>query len=136
MPPIDPATTPAPRSPAMRFSSVGEFYPYYLGEHRNGVCRALHVIGSLTVLALIATAIVARDPWLLLATPIAGYGFAWIGHFGFEKNKPATFQYPFLSLACDWLMLAEILTLRLPLLGDLPAGRWKALRQRQIEGST
>ncbi|MFL6648858.1 MAG: Mpo1-like protein, partial [Sulfurifustaceae bacterium] len=47
--------------------------------------------------------------WLLLVLPFAGYGFAWVGHFGFEKNKPATFEYPFYSLACDFVMFRDML---------------------------
>jgi len=42
--------------------------------------------------------------------PVIGYGFAWVGHFGFEHNKPATFQYPFYSLMGDWVMLKDFLT--------------------------
>jgi len=48
-----------------------------------------------------------------LAMPLAGYGFAWIGHFFFEKNKPATFTYPLYSLAGDWVMYKDILTGRI-----------------------
>lgn len=112
---------------AMEFSGIREFYPYYLGEHRNGPCRLLHVIGSLGVLAIITVAIATQTWVLLIAAPIMGYGCAWIGHFGFEKNRPATFRYPFLSLACDWIMLAEILSFRIPLFGDLPEGRYREL---------
>lgn len=41
---------------------------------------------------------------------INGYAFAWIGHFFIEKNRPATFQYPFKSFLCDWIMLFYVLT--------------------------
>jgi hypothetical protein len=91
------------------FSSFREFYPYYLSEHRNPACRRLHFAGSTLVLLVIAVAIVARDArWLWLA-PLAGYGFAWIGHFVFEKNRPATFRHPLYSLAGDWVMYWQIL---------------------------
>ncbi|HEY7006707.1 MAG TPA: DUF962 domain-containing protein, partial [Sphingomicrobium sp.] len=56
-----------------------------------------------------------RNPWWLLAAPVAGYGFAWIGHFFFEKNRPATFSYPFYSLLGDWVMFADILRRRVSL---------------------
>ena len=78
-----------------RYASFAEFYPFYLGEHAHPVCRRLHVVGSTLVLAIIV-AVITRivSPWALLALPLVGYGFAWIGHFYFEKNKPATFKYP------------------------------------------
>ena len=40
---------------------------------------------------------------------IPGYAFAWIGHFIFEKNRPATFQHPFYSLMGDFVMLKDFL---------------------------
>lgn len=96
-----------------RFRSFAEFYPYYLAEHSNPVCRRLHYVGSLLVLALLGYAIVTRQWLLLLAVPVVGYGFAWIGHFVFEKNRPATFQYPLYSLMGDWVMLKDAFTGRI-----------------------
>ena len=91
------------------FASFREFYPYYLGEHRNRTCRRLHFIGSTLVIATMVAAAWAHQPlWLLLA-PVAGYGFAWIGHYGFEKNRPATFRHPLYSLLGDWVMFADVL---------------------------
>ena len=98
-----------------RFTSFAEFYPFYLAEHRNRTCRRLHFVGSLLVLAILAYAL-ASGQWLwLLAMPVAGYGFAWVGHFVFEKIRPATFQYPLYSFMGDWVMLRDMLTGRLPL---------------------
>jgi hypothetical protein len=74
-----------------RIATFREFWPYYVREHAKPVTRALHFIGSTIVLALVAAALVTGRFWLLALTPVAGYGFAWIGHFGFEKNRPATF---------------------------------------------
>lgn len=91
------------------FGSFDEFYPYYLAEHSNRNCRRLHFVGSWLVLAVLAWAMVSRNPWWLLATPLIGYGFAWVGHFVFEKNRPATFKYPAWSLAGDWVMFKDIL---------------------------
>jgi hypothetical protein len=90
-----------------RFESFAQFYPYYLSEHRDAVCRRMHVIGSALVLVVLATAILGDRPWLLLAVPIIGYGFAWIGHLIFEKNRPATFTHPLYSLMGDWVLFAE-----------------------------
>ncbi|MCE5233022.1 MAG: DUF962 domain-containing protein [Mizugakiibacter sp.] len=91
------------------FASFREFYPYYLSEHANRTCRRLHFAGSCVVLAVVALAALRGDArWLLLA-PLAGYGFAWVGHFAFEKNRPATFRHPLWSLAGDWVMFWQIL---------------------------
>lgn len=90
------------------YPTLKEFWPFYLSQHRNATNRTLHFIGSTGVLALIVAAF--WQPFLLLATPVCGYGFAWVGHFFVEKNRPATFTYPFKSLASDWIMYFYILT--------------------------
>jgi hypothetical protein len=96
-----------------RFSSFAEFYPYYLQEHSNDICRRLHYVGSLLVLSIFVYALSQQQWHLLWLMPLAGYGFAWVGHFVFEKNKPATFKYPFYSLLGDWVMLKDALTGRI-----------------------
>ena len=92
-----------------RFTSFAQFYPYYLGEHSNPSCRRLHFVGTTLVIALLAYTIASGKWILLLAVPFAGYGFAWIGHFFFEKNRPATFQHPFYSLLGDFVMYRDML---------------------------
>lgn len=93
-----------------RYQSFAEFYPFYLSQHENRTCRRLHVIGSVCVLALLGYAVATQSwAWLLLL-PVVGYGFAWVGHFRFERNKPATFQYPLYSLMGDWVMFWQTLT--------------------------
>ncbi|WP_371193704.1 Mpo1-like protein [Glaciecola sp. SC05] len=91
------------------FNSFSEFYPYYLAEHANATCRLLHFIGSCCVLALIAAVITTRMYTLLWFVPLIGYGFAWVGHFFYEHNKPATFKHPFYSFLGDWVMFKDIL---------------------------
>ena len=91
------------------FASFRDFYPYYLGEHTNRVCRRLHFVGSCVVLLVLVFALLTRDAWWLLLAPVAGYGFAWFGHFVFEKNRPATFKHPLYSLAGDWVMFWDVL---------------------------
>lgn len=93
-----------------RFASFRDFYPFYLSEHANRMSRRLHFIGSCGVLVLIAVAIVNANAWWLLGALVCGYGFAWIGHFFFEKNRPATFKHPIYSLMGDWVMFWHILT--------------------------
>ncbi|GAA0340943.1 DUF962 domain-containing protein [Bowmanella denitrificans] len=95
------------------YQSFREFYPYYLKEHRNLICRRLHFIGSWLVLALLAYSLLSGVLWTLLLVPLVGYGFAWVGHFFFEHNKPATFRYPLYSLMGDWVMFKDILLGRL-----------------------
>ena len=98
-----------------RYTSFREFYPFYLSEHANRTCRRLHFAGSLLVLAIILLAMATADArWLWLA-PVAGYGFAWAGHFFFEKNRPATFTHPLYSLLGDWAMFWDILNGRVRL---------------------
>ena len=84
-----------------RYASFREFYPFYLSEHANRTSRRLHFIGSCGVLVLVVVAIMQRDPWWLLGALACGYGFAWVGHFVFEKNRPATFRHPLYSFMGD-----------------------------------
>ncbi len=86
------------------YQSFKTFYPYYLSEHQNLTCRRLHVLGSFLVLICLFVAIIRMNGWLLLLMPVIGYGFAWVGHFFFEKNRPATFTYPLFSFWGDWVM--------------------------------
>lgn len=96
-----------------KFSSFSEFYPYYLEEHSNPTCRRMHYTGSLLVIAVVLYALVTAKFAMLLLVPVIGYGFAWLGHFLFEKNRPATFKYPLWSLMGDWVMLKDMLTGRI-----------------------
>jgi len=92
-----------------KYTTLKEFYPYYLTEHLNATCRILHFIGTSIVLIVFLWSLSTQTWWLLWLIPIIGYGFAWVGHFFFEKNKPATFQYPLYSLASDFIMFKDIL---------------------------
>ncbi len=103
----------------MRFDSFQEFYPFYLSQHRHPVTRALHVLGLLAVLALIILTAMTRRWWLLALIPVTGYGLAWVGHFFFEKNRPATFQYPLYSLRGDLVLFKDVLTGKVKILAIL-----------------
>lgn len=94
---------------AMAFNSFQDFYPYYLAEHANRTSRRLHVIGTCGALSQLVLVIVLLEPVLALSAVLTGYGFAWVGHFIFEKNKPATFRYPLYSLRGDFTMAVEVL---------------------------
>jgi hypothetical protein len=83
--------------------SYSEFWPFYVSQHLNPINRRLHFVGTSGVMVLLLAALTLSWKFLLL-TPLAGYGFAWVGHFFFERNKPATFQYPVWSLIGDFHM--------------------------------
>jgi hypothetical protein len=91
-----------------RFANFAEFYPFYLSEHANRVSRRLHFTGTSGVIACVATALVSGNRWWFLAAVVCGYGFAWVGHFFFEHNRPATFRHPIYSLIGDWVMYFDI----------------------------
>ena len=94
-----------------QYSSFKDFYPFYLGEHANLTCRRLHFVGTSGVVVIAALVIAQVLPLVSIwVIPILGYGFAWVGHFFFEKNRPATFKYPFYSLLGDWVMYKDMLT--------------------------
>ncbi len=93
--------------------SFAEFWPYYLREHRQSGTRTLHLVGTTLSLLLLLAAVLRGRPALLLGALVVGYGFAWVGHFAIEHNRPATFRYPLWSLAADWKMWALALSGRL-----------------------
>ena len=95
------------------YASFREFYSFYLSEHHDRTCRRLHFIGSTLVLLLFVAACATQSWWWLLGLPVLGYGFAWVGHFFFEHNKPATFTHPLYSFVGDWVMWAQMLSGRI-----------------------
>lgn len=97
----------------MKFKSFSEFYPFYLREHSNLMCRKLHFVGTCSVISLLLLFFFTGNVMTLALLPVVGYGFAWIGHFIFEKNRPATFRHPIYSLLGDFRMFWDILTGRI-----------------------
>ena len=93
-----------------KFKSFQEFYPYYLSEHTNKTNRILHFIGTTIIIILLAFLILTKNIRMIWLCPLIAYGFAWIGHFVFEKNRPATFKHPFYSLRGDFVMWWQLLT--------------------------
>ncbi len=91
------------------YQSLKEFYPFYLTEHSHPTSRKLHFVGTGLVFIMLFISIYTQNWWLLISIPLLGYGFAWVGHFFFEKNKPATFQYPGYSLASDFILFFDLL---------------------------
>jgi len=94
--------------------TFAEFYPYYLGEHSNRMCRRLHFIGSSLALVCLVTGLLRGQPLYFAYALLCGYGFAWVGHFVFEKNRPASFKRPLYSFMGDWVMYKDIWVGRIP----------------------
>ncbi|HVA47985.1 MAG TPA: DUF962 domain-containing protein [Pirellulales bacterium] len=90
--------------PSERMKTFGEFWPFYVGEHRRRSTRAWHFLGTTLALLLLAASVAVRWWWGLLAVPVCGYAFAWFSHIFVEHNRPATFRYPLWSLAADFKM--------------------------------
>jgi len=95
---------------AVPFRTFREFYPFYLREHTNRTSRRLHFVGTSLALALLILTLATRIWWIAGLAVVAGYAFAWIGHFFFEHNKPATFKHPWFSLMGDWRLWWDIIT--------------------------
>ncbi len=106
-----------------KYRSFGEFWPLYLREHSKPRTRTLHYIGTSIVGGIVAFALLTGRWLWLLAIPVAGYGFAWVAHFRVERNRPATFTYPFWSLAADFKMWWLWLTGKLQPELDAPLGQ-------------
>jgi hypothetical protein len=94
-------------------SSFKEFWPFYLSQHLNPTCRKLHFVGAIFGLILAGAAIYFSEWALLVGALFVGYSFSWIGHWAFEKNRPATFRYPIFSFLGDWKMFSFFLSGRL-----------------------
>ena len=100
---------------AKKYTTFREFYPFYLTEHSNRTCRRLHFLGSTLSLVCLALFISSGKVWWIAAALLVGYGCAWIGHFVFEKNRPASFKQPLYSFMGDWVMYKDIWTGRIAL---------------------
>lgn len=93
-----------------KYANLAEFWPFYLNEHRNGVNRWLHYIGSTLGIGVVVSCLLTRHYAYIPLAFVCGYAFAWVGHFLIEKNRPATFIYPLMSFASDWRLWFMILT--------------------------
>src|SRR5687768_721578 len=96
-----------------RMGRFSQFYPVYLSQHANRTCRRLHFAGTTLGLIALLHAFATLNFWWLPAGLAAGYAFAWIGHFFFEKNRPATFTHPLYSLLGDWVMWKDVISGRI-----------------------
>lgn len=116
---------------SQRFESFTEFWPFYVGEHSQPATRAFHFVGTALLIPILIYAIF-YNAYFLILLPLSGYGFAWYSHFFIEKNRPATFRYPFWSLLADFRMFT------LMCMGKMQAelGRCEKLSTDQIMEET
>ena len=98
---------------AREHATFAAFFPHYLREHAAPRTRGLHYVGTALVIGVLAYAVLTLNPWAMLAVPVAGYGFAWAAHAFVERNRPATFTYPWWSLMADFKMFGLWITGRL-----------------------
>ncbi|MFN8277321.1 MAG: DUF962 domain-containing protein [Chitinophagales bacterium] len=96
-----------------QYTTFWAFYPFYLTQHARPINRTLHFVGTLLVIVCLVAALATGKGWLAALMPVCGYGFAWVGHFFLEKNRPATFTYPLYSLGSDFVMFWHTLTGRI-----------------------
>ena len=108
-------STAAAAPTAAHFQSFAEFYPFYLGEHSDRNCRRMHFLGSSLGVVCLFLLAWTGNPLFLLYGLLAGYACAWVGHFVFEKNKPASFKRPLYSFMGDWVMYKDMWLGKVPL---------------------
>ncbi len=103
-----------PTEKTQDYKSLKEFFPFYLSEHSHPVNRGLHFVGTSLALGFLL-GFISSVSWIsLLGALVSGYFFAWIGHFLIERNRPATFKYPFYSFVSDWMMYGLMLIGKIP----------------------
>lgn len=95
-----------------------DFYRFYLSEHQNVTSRRLHVVGSLAGLYGVYKAVRTGRKRYIAFGLVTGYACAWVGHFFFEKNKPASFKQPLYSFISDWRMLGDVARGRVSLISN------------------
>ena len=107
-------------------STYREFWPLYLRLHATPGCRVMHYAGTGAALVGIGLFAGTGQVALLAAGIIGAYGLAWIGHFRFEGNRPATFSRPLWSLWSDvrmaWLALSGRLGAELERIDETSSG--------------
>lgn len=96
-----------------RIHSYEDFWLFYVREHAHPLNRQLHFVGSSLGLICLAVLFYTGKLFFFPLGLAIGYGFAWVGHFLVEKNRPASFGYPFWSFRSDWKMWALMLAGRM-----------------------
>lgn len=91
-----------------KYNSPKEYYPLYLTEHQNSINRVLHFTGIALLCLCFVASMLFHNVNFFIAMPFVAYGFAFIGHQFFERNKPSTLKHPFLTIACDFLFFGDV----------------------------
>jgi len=86
-------------------TKYSEFWEFYVQEHSKPLTRLLHLIGTTLGLLLLVWVIWIGRWYFFPVFLVVGYAFAWFAHFVIEKNRPATFKYPFWSFISDFKMI-------------------------------
>lgn len=86
-------------------TSFEQFWPYYVGAHKDPLNRFLHYVGTACGVLALAVGVLSLSPGFVVVAPILGYGPAWVGHGLIEGNRPATWDFPSWSLRADFKML-------------------------------
>jgi hypothetical protein len=90
-----------------------DFWDFYVREHSKPLTRALHFTGTTLGIVLLIWFAVNGQWYLFPLFLVVGYAFAWFAHFVVEKNRPATFKYPFWSFISDFKMIWYMITGRM-----------------------
>ena len=93
-----------------KLKTYAEFWPIYLKLHSKKGTQRLHVVGLLLGIGTLVTGLFLNHWGFLILAPLLGYGFAWFSHFFIEKNRPATWAYPWWSFISDFRMAILFLT--------------------------
>ena len=94
-------------------NKYSEFWDFYIQEHSKPLTRLLHFAGTTLGLILLVSVVWIGRWYYFPVFFVVGYAFAWFAHFVIEKNRPATFKYPFWSLISDFKMIWYMATGRM-----------------------
>ena len=73
----------------------------YQKAHQNKWNQLLHYMAFL--FAFMAWLFLLIDIYVTILFAVFHYVFSWVGHFYFEKNKPASFKYPLLGFYAGFI---------------------------------
>jgi hypothetical protein len=97
--------------PILTAAAVGYTAFPFFRHLQSGLPEMALMIGTYIVCGVASTKSFKKT----LLPLLLGYGCAWVGHYAFEGNKPATFVYPIFSLMGDFNMLLDALRGKQPL---------------------
>jgi hypothetical protein len=92
-----------------KIKTYTEFWDFYVAEHSKPLTRLFHFVGTALGIVLLVWFIRSGNYLYIPLCFVVGYAFAWFSHFFIEKNKPATFKYPFWSFISDYKMMFYML---------------------------